>query len=35
MTHDWKNFNNQEFSEDFSKISWDETFQINKNNVNV
>ena len=35
MTPDWKNFNNQNFLEDFSKINWEENLQISKNNVNV
>ena len=35
MTHDRKNFNSQEFLEDFHKTNWDENLQLNKNIVNV
>ena len=35
MTHYWKNFNHQDFLEDFNKTNWDDSLSINKNNVNV
>ena len=35
MTHDWKNFNSQEFLEDFNKTNWDKNLQLNKSSVIV
>ena len=35
MNHNWKNFNSQEYLEDFNKTNWDENLQLNKNSVNV
>ena len=33
--HDWENFNNQSFLEDFEKINWNQVLQLNQDNVNI
>ena len=33
--HDWENFNNQSFPEDFEKINWNQVFESNQDNVNI
>ena len=35
MFHDWENFNNQSFLEDFEKINWNQVLQLNQDNVNI
>ena len=35
MFHDWENFNNQSFREDFEKINWNQVLQLNQDNVNI
>ena len=33
--HDWENFNNQSFLEDFEKMNWNQAFQLNQANFNI
>ena len=33
--HDWENFNNQSFLEDFEKIKWNQALQLNQDSVNI
>ena len=35
ISHDWENFNNQSFLQDFEKINWNQALQLNQNNVNI
>ena len=35
ISHDWENFNNQSFLQDFEKINWNQVLQLNQNNVNI
>ena len=35
MSHDWENFNEQIFLEDFEKTNWSKILQLNQDSVNV
>ena len=35
ISHDWANFNNQSFLQDFEKINCNQVLQLNQNNVNI
>ena len=35
ISHDWENFNNQSFLQDFEKINWSQVLQLNQNNISI